>query len=433
MYDDEEDGEEETLLLQGVGKARREAGGRLGGERHIKAGRQVARGSQQQGTRGDEKTWAFSRLRALPPVAVGATRGRRAHGLDRGRLGRVVGADGRSVRGVVVAGRAVRVVADERARRAGRGRGRCGRRRVIVRHRLLVAGRAHGRDRRELGVAGLTRTARAGEADGESRDELATAGGDDEPHHRRDGEVRVRVVVVDPLAGSEEEAERELRYESEGQRLERLEERRVETHAEEDDGRDEGKERRERREDAHDEVGAQGKQEGDGGQARADGREDERLGQAADNGVAGAVEAGGSAEEVLVTVHGGEESVGVPWERTDRAPSQVEKAAREDSLAERRRRAAVRGAHSPVAPSGGHAVDVPLEVADVVPDRCGNLQRRARSEPGQGRSRRPGKAWGETHRDNDQERHRSEEQERSEPVNNVEPHSVDEVEGEVEV
>ena len=163
-------------------------------------------------------------------------------------------------------------------------------------------------------------------------------------------------------------------------------------------------------------MGAQGKQEGDGGQARADGREDERLGQAADNGVAGAVEAGGSAEEVLVTVQGGEESVGVPWERTDRAPTQVEKAAREgeDSLAERRRRAAVRGAHSPVSPSGGHAVDVPLEVADVVPDGCGNLQRRARSEPGQGRSRRPGKAWGETHRDNDQERHRGEEQEGSE-------------------
>lgn len=55
MYDDEEDGEEETLLLQGVGKARREAGGRLGGERHIKAGRQVARGSQQQGKEGERR------------------------------------------------------------------------------------------------------------------------------------------------------------------------------------------------------------------------------------------------------------------------------------------------------------------------------------------------------------------------------------------
>lgn len=141
------------------------------------------------------------RALTLPEVAVIASV--HTSGLvDVGSVGRVrvdvVLVDGRSGVRLVDTGRVV----DEGTSRAN------GRRSSV---RVVVLGRGHGGDGSEVLLAGSALSAGAGEADGDSRPQLAAGGGNDEPDLRRDTNVGVgEAETVDSVAGDDEESEVEL-------------------------------------------------------------------------------------------------------------------------------------------------------------------------------------------------------------------------------
>lgn len=216
------------------------------------------------------------RALTLPEVAVIASV--HTSGLvDVGSVGRVrvdvVLVDGRSGVRLVDTGRVV----DEGTTRAN------GRRSSV---RVVVLGRGHGGDGSEVLLAGSALSAGAGEADGDSRPQLAAGGGNDEPDLRRDTNVSVgEAETVDSVAGDNEESEVELSRGSESVLAHIVSRKGAVTHTEGNDRYNEGEEGEEGTENTENEVGTEGEEERDEGDTGRDRGQDEGVGKVAENGL----------------------------------------------------------------------------------------------------------------------------------------------------